>query len=525
MVAVLIRLKLTLLRNHLRRDAWQALAVVLGLVLAAVSALVGFSVTALLRGQGVADARTAVVLGGSLLVLGWAVLPVIMFGVDETLDPDRFALLPLCGRRLVPGMLLAAAIGGPGAATAVVCLGTVVTWSRGVLPVLFALVSAVTALLTCVVTSRVITTAASGVLSGRRGREGATAAAVVVLSAAGVLPLLTGEAWRAAGLTLDMLRDLAEVLAWTPLGLLWAAPADAAAGRPGLGLLRLVLALAVLALGVALWGTLLDRAMTTPRTRTRDSVRGGGWIDRLPEGQVWTIAGRGLRYRRRDPRYVTLMVGLLMLLVVPVAVGLSQPGFGRVLLLGTGPYAALMVGFMSGNDVGYDGSAYAAHMLIGVRGRVDRTGRVLATLLWAGPVVVATTVGACLLNGRPALIPAMLGVVLATLLGTTGAASVSGALAPQPLPPAGTSPFRANTGASVRIMLAQLAVMGFTVGVVAPPALALVVTMTLWAPAGWVGLLLGAAFGGAALVGGVAVAGRLADLRGPEILAVVGREY
>ena len=40
-------------------------------------------------------------LGGGLLVLGWLLLPLVFFGVDETLDPARFALLPLPRRTLV----------------------------------------------------------------------------------------------------------------------------------------------------------------------------------------------------------------------------------------------------------------------------------------------------------------------------------------------------------------------------------------------------------------------------------------
>jgi len=41
-----------------------------------------------------------------VLVLGWALLPLLAFGTDETLDPARLQLLPLAKRPLMTGLLL-----------------------------------------------------------------------------------------------------------------------------------------------------------------------------------------------------------------------------------------------------------------------------------------------------------------------------------------------------------------------------------------------------------------------------------
>ena len=46
-------------------------------------------------------------------MLGWLFLPLVFFGVDESLDPARFALLPLRRRTLIAGLLTAALIGVP----------------------------------------------------------------------------------------------------------------------------------------------------------------------------------------------------------------------------------------------------------------------------------------------------------------------------------------------------------------------------------------------------------------------------
>src|SRR5690606_41545430 len=54
--------------------------------------------------------------GGAALVLGSVLLPLVWFGVDDTLDPARFALLPLPRTRLVLGLLAAALLSVPAAA-------------------------------------------------------------------------------------------------------------------------------------------------------------------------------------------------------------------------------------------------------------------------------------------------------------------------------------------------------------------------------------------------------------------------
>ena len=79
-------------------------AVVLGMLGRAWFALVGFVV---LRGQRrllpSATATSSPCSAAPRSSLGWVLLPLLMFGVDETLDPARFALLPLPRRVLVRG--------------------------------------------------------------------------------------------------------------------------------------------------------------------------------------------------------------------------------------------------------------------------------------------------------------------------------------------------------------------------------------------------------------------------------------
>ena len=117
MVAHLLKLKLTLLRNSLRRSPWQIVGLVLG-------ALYGLGMLGLLLAGlfflSLNDpelARTATVLAGTAAVLGWALIPVLATGVDLTLDPARFVTFAVPLPKMLTGLALGGLIGIPGAVT------------------------------------------------------------------------------------------------------------------------------------------------------------------------------------------------------------------------------------------------------------------------------------------------------------------------------------------------------------------------------------------------------------------------
>jgi len=246
-VAHIVRLKWQLLRNGLRRSTPQRVGLIL-------SGLYGLGVL----GQGMAalialrfalpsdDARVAITIGGSAVTLGWALLPVIAYGIDETLDPARFATFAVPRRQLVVGLLLSSLIGVPAAVTSALALSTVITWSRSLVAVLVAPLAAVVAVLTCVALSRVTSTAFSAMSRNRRGKELVPLLVLVSLMGLGAASSSIVKSLAAPGL----LVTVADVLGWTPLGLAWAAPADIVDGAIWSGMLRLVLAVGVLVLAL-----------------------------------------------------------------------------------------------------------------------------------------------------------------------------------------------------------------------------------------------------------------------------------
>jgi len=518
-VALLISLKLSLLRGSLRTSVNQRIGLAIGALFGLGATAAGAIALIALRAADARAAAVGVLALGSLLVLGWSVVPLLVTGVDETLDPARFALLPVPARRLAPGLLLAGLVGIPGIATSVIALATLVTWTRGAAPLLLALPAAVLGLLTCVLASRLLTTAAARLLAGRRSREVGAVVAALLLSSIGLLPSLLNHG--SLDLSLSDLDGATEALGWSPLGLPWAAPGDAATGHLGRGLVRLLLAAVLLVLGVLAWAALLGRALTERAEGGTRARVGRSPLDRLPAGPVWAVAARSLRYWRRDPRYVMAAVSILVSGVVPV-VAVSS-GNGHAGIIAIGPYVGTFLGVVTANDVGYDGSAFSTHLLVGLPGRADRLGRAIGVLTWAAPLISIVAVGGALLSGRADLWPGALGAALGGLLSSLGTASVAGALVPYPVAEAGGNPFRSNAGWNGRAALAQFGVLGVSVAGALPGVVLLVVAALAWAPAAWIALAVGPAVGTGMLAAGVVIGGRLLDSRGPEVLAAVRR--
>lgn len=114
MVAHLLRLKLALLLNGFRRSVWQLVGFVFAVLYGlGIAALVVAGMVAV-GTQDVELQRTVTVLIGSALVVGWWFVPLIAFGVDATLDPERFATYPIPRRTLVLGLAASALVGIPG---------------------------------------------------------------------------------------------------------------------------------------------------------------------------------------------------------------------------------------------------------------------------------------------------------------------------------------------------------------------------------------------------------------------------
>jgi ABC-2 type transport system permease protein len=520
-VALIVGLKWQLLRNGLRRSTPQLLGLVFGALYGLVLLAMAVSGLVALRFAAPSDARTVVIVGGSLLILGWAIFPVIAYGIDETLDPARFATFAVPRRQLVLGLLVSSLVSVPAAVTTILGLATVITWSRSVLAMVVAPVAAAVAVLTCVALSRVTSTMFSAMSRHRRGRESVSVLVLLLAVGFGV----AGSSIMGRLSTPALLSPVADVLGWTPLGLAWAAPAEVAAGAVWSGLLRLVLAAVFLLLTLLAWDSLLGNALQNPwgatgdRVATRDT--GLGWFGRMPATPAGAVAARSITSWRRDPRYLS-SVAMMMLLPLALLLPLLSGG-SRLWSLAMAPTAGFLLGWSMHNDIAYDGTAFWTHLATGVSGRADRLGRLAPTAMAASVLLPGYAFLGCALTGRWSVWPAIFGVGVGFLLTGFGVANVMSALKPYPVPGPGENPFGAPPGSSALTVVIQ-AVAGTAVFLLNLPLVAIAIGALLgYVWMGWLDLVLALVLGSAALAFGTRWGARIYERRAPELLADLSR--
>ena len=519
MVAQLLGLKLRLLANLFRRSPWQVVGIAVGL-LYGLALAVGI-VVVLVGLRSVGDAalvRDGMIVAGSLVVLGFFLVPLV-FGVDDSMDPRAFALLGIPNRRLSLGLAVSALLGVPAIVLTIVLLGTVVTWSRGVMETLLALVAAALLLATCTLAARVSTSIAAFLLATRRSREftGILGVLLLVMISPLVILLLNVD-WGRDGVA--VLGGLGGILGWTPLGAGWSVPGDAATGQWGAAFLKLLIAAAVVYLLWLAWQALVAKMLVTPGREAQVRSYGGlGWFDRLPPNSVGAIAARSLTYWGRDSRY---WVSLVMIPVVPVlaVIPLSIAGVpGEYLALLPVPLMCVFLGWATHNDVAFDSTAVWLHVVSGTRGIADRVGRLIPVLLVGIPLIGFGSAISIFLHGDWSVLPSMLGVSTSILLSGLGFSSFTSARFPYPATKPGDSPFSQpqssdTTAALIQsltfigaILLSLPAIIMGLLGIFSDPVWHL--------PA----LFWGLGIGVSALVAGVWLGARTFERRGPEILA------
>lgn len=517
MVAHLLRLKLTLLRNSVRRSPWQLVGLGIGVLYAL--GLVGLAFTGLLllRGADAGLAQTVVVLGGAAALLGWAVIPVAVAAVDMTLDPARFTTFAVPMPQLLAGLALGGLIGIPGIATTLVALGTVGTWSRSLPAAGGALVGAALGVLSCVVLSKVATTATAGLASSRRFKDASAIIFLIPLILMGPIVAGVAEGIARSG---DFLAGLARTLSWTPAGAAWSLGGDMAMGNYGAAGLKFLIAVATLAgLGLC-WKLLLQRALVTPPfTGTAKKKTGGlGFFRLFPATPTGAVAARALSYWFRDPRYAGTLVVIPLLPVLLLFQASQMESYGLLLFLG--PVTAFLLAWSISTDVSYDNTAFALHLATGVKGAQDRLGRAVACLAFALPVVLALCLLPFLFGADWQLLPGVLGLSLGVLLSGMGLSSVVSARYTVAVPLPGDSPFKKPPGNVAQTMAVQLGGMAVLLLLVIPEvALMVAQFVTGSALFGWSNLVLGPVLGLALFTAGVRLGGKWLDARGPELLA------
>lgn len=320
MVDRLVWLKWRLLVNGLRRDRQRSVGFPLVLILIVwVSFWLVDHFTSTVQSLS-GSARIEYGYWAALLGwLAWTTLPVLLFPLDETLDPARFALAPITRGRLMIGLTAAALI----TPTLLVPLNLLVADVR-----LFAPTSpiswgaAIALLLLMIVSGRAFSGLVTRILRGRRGRD----FAMLLVGSLGVvgfaLQQILDHTVNRLGLTGALnAYPLSTSGWWLPPVAAQRAIAEAGLGHwvAALGSLAVVVAWIVL-IGIG-WHRIIDQLITLPETTiTTAARRNGHGLARLPGWSVpILIARKELRFYLRDPRERMVWTGAVIFLGVIVA--------------------------------------------------------------------------------------------------------------------------------------------------------------------------------------------------------------
>ncbi|MDT7839248.1 transporter [Streptomyces justiciae] len=523
--AVVVRLKLSLLRNGLRQSGGRRAAYVASAVITLLFAALQLLGLIALRGN--AHAVSVVVLLVAVLAVGWAVMPLFFPGGDETLDPTRLVMLPLRPRPLVRALLAASLVGIGPVFTLCLLVGSAVSVAHGGAAYVVAVVGVVLALLVCVALARAVAVANIRLLTSRKGRDLAVLSGLVIAIGA---QLANFGVQRLGSSGLAQLDPAGDVLRWVPPASAIGAVDSASSGSYGVAVAQLALSAGALVALVALWSRQLTRLMISPDGSTLQAATESAARERtstglgrlLPGGRTGTVVERSLRYIWRDPKTKAAWVTSL-------AIGLIVPVFNA--LQGTGSiyfacFAAGMLGIQMYNQFGQDTSAFwmVATTISSPRDAyVELRGRALALLVITLPYATLVTVVTTAMLGDWARLPETLGLSFALLGAMLATGAWTSARFPYSIPQEGY-----KNVAPGQTGLAWISIFG---GMIAAALLcAPVITLTIWLNVmrdgdrwSWVLLPVGALYGAAITLAGLRLAAPRTAARLPEILAAVSK--
>ncbi|MFF2846951.1 transporter [Streptomyces sp. NPDC058001] len=522
---VMVRLKLSLLRNGLRQSSGRRAAYIASVVVVLLFAALQLLGLIALRGNE--HAATVCVLLVALLAVGWAFMPLFFASGDETLDATRLVMLPLRPRPLVRALLVSSLVGIGPLFTLCLAVGSVIAVARGVAGLTVGVIAVALTLLVCVALARAMAAANTRLLTSRRGRDLAVLSGLVIAVGAQLVNFGAQSLGSSGGLS--KLDPVAAVLDWIPPAAAIGAVHAASEGDLGVALARLALTAAALVALLYGWQQSLTKLMVSADGSTLQGA--GGSRDKggrstglgrlLPSGRTGTVMERSLRYVWRDPKTKAAWVTSL-------AIGLIVPVFNA--LQGTGSlyfacFAAGMLGIQMYNQFGQDTSAFWMVALTISSPRdayVELRGRALALLVITLPYATLVTVVTTALLGDWGALPEVLGLSFALLGAMLATGAWSSARFPYSIPQEGyknVAPGQAG--------LAWIAIFG---GMVAAALLcAPVLAFTMWLHLSgadewtWLLLPLGAGYGALITLLGLRMAAPRTAHRLPEILYAVSK--
>jgi ABC-2 type transport system permease protein len=430
---LLVQLKLRLLLNALRSSRSAKVSFIISTIFAVLLAVGTFVVLAGFRGRSTSVDLTAVIF--TVFAFGWLIAPIMVFGVDSTLDPSTLALYPLRTPGLIAGLLAASFTGAWPLANVIGLLGATVGLASGAFGVVIAVVAVALQVLFCIALSRFVTTSLAGLLRSRRGRDLAAFLIIPLFALYEFFAQVVPKAASEGKFTAESFVGFDSWMRWLPPGLAAHAIQDASDGHPGPAFARLGALVAVIILFGWLWVRSLSRALVTADTTTQAARVRGAKLPLAGLGLRGAVAARFWLYQRRDP---LSLVYWALVAVITAAVSASSI-FGHqkhpAVILASAVFGAAFVGVFHANSAGLTGPPFFLEAMALSRTRDMRayfSGQNLALGVIGAPLIVAVCVALAGVVGRLALGVEAVPVVLAGLGAALGLSNLFTAALPYP---------------------------------------------------------------------------------------------
>jgi ABC-2 type transport system permease protein len=434
MARLLVQLKLRLLLNALRSSRTAKVSFIISTTFAVLLAIGTFLVLASFRGKSTSVDLTAVIF--TVFAFGWLIAPIMVFGVDGTLDPATLALYPLRTRPLAIGLLAASATGAWPLANVIGLLGVTVGLASGPLGVIVAIVAVILQVLFCIALSRLVITSLASLLRSRRGRD---LAAFLIIPLVALYEFFTQVVPKAASegkITAASFTGFDSWMRWLPPGLAAHAIQDASDGHIGLALARLAaLAAAIIVFGW-LWVRSLSRALVTSDTSTQSARVRGTTLPLARSGLRGAVAARTWLYQRREP--VSLVFWALIAVITAAVSASSVFGHHRHpdAIIASAIFGAAFVGIFHANSAGLTGPAFFLEATALSRRRDLRayfSGQNVVLALIGAPLVVAVCFALAAAAGKPGVGVEAAPVALAALGASLGLSNLFTVALPYPM--------------------------------------------------------------------------------------------
>jgi ABC-2 type transport system permease protein len=461
--------------------------------------------------------------------IGWITLPVVIFPLDEALDPARLAVFPLSRLRLMAGMV-AAALVSPSVIVPVTVVATNVSFFRGGAAVM-AVVAGAIFIMQLGVGSHLFTSIVSALLRSRRGRD----LAVLVVIAIGLFTFggyqTVSSEIEAKGLDGALAAyPLHHLAALSPPTAAQAAVTQAAAGNWDSSLGMLVASLAWLGILMFAWDRLMGWMLVTPNHSPRpDRARHRrGLAEKGPWGRRRVLARKELRFFVRDPRQRLVWTGTVIFVGLAVAVLVvgteSMARFRQSSWLPLlAPAMVLFVGLpIALNQFGWERNAASYLFALPINPRHLLQGKNIAVIIGLLAETLFISLLLAVFSGAWEALALVPGLAVAAIGCQLAVGNLVSVITPLRLPREGTDVFSQATEQGCLALAAQMGsfvAIGF---LLIPPSVAAVLTVGFGqALKPWITTIFSVVWGVCFYLASLWLAGSLLRRRIPEVVAWV----